>query len=552
MSDALEVRSHVSRDLLQSAALFKNERLVVWEYVANELEYVDPGSSPTVRVKLDSKAHKISISGNGRGMSWEGPTGLDHFFFMHGENPDRAAGRPGRGLFGTGKSAAFGIGDVLRITTVRDRRRSTVELRREDLEAANSGSPVPVRTVEKSVKTDVSNGTLIEIEGIHLRALDQAGVVRYIERQLARWPKDVSVVVNNHVCEFTEPPVERTVEVRPTGETAEVIGDCLLSLKVSLSPLDEDLRGVSIFSEGVWHETTLGASAGKETAEFIFGEIDVPLLGGDKSVPPPFDASRSMRLNPDNPIVRAIHAFIGPPIEELRKELVRAQREQRKTEDAKRLQREAEQIEEIINDDFSAFRRQLQKVKAAAATTGPDIGSNPRPAGSSGEDDFLFGGDEPAEPTSLDGSPGRTTYGDGHPNGGPPRRLNPTVAPDQAGPETGHHEGAAPKKARKSGGFHIEFDNQGRDSDRAKYQPEKRLIYINLDHPQVAAALQGRGPEDPVFRRLAYEVAFSEYAVALASELDSRGEYIDPSDPIVDIRETLNRVARSAAALYSA
>jgi hypothetical protein len=73
---------------------------------------------------------------------------------------------------------------------------------------------------------------------------------------------------------------------------------------------------------------------------------------------------------------------------------------------------------------------------------------------------------------------------------------------------------------------------------------------VNLEHPQIVAARQGRGVEDPVFRRLAYEVAFSEYAVALASELENRGEYLDPSDPIVDIRETLNRVARQAADLY--
>ena len=47
---------------------------------------------------------------------------------MHGENIDRKAGRPGRGRFGTGKSAAFGIGDVLRLTTVRNGKRSKVEL----------------------------------------------------------------------------------------------------------------------------------------------------------------------------------------------------------------------------------------------------------------------------------------------------------------------------------------------------------------------------------------------------------------------------------------
>ncbi len=38
----LRVRSHVGRDLLQSAALFKHEHSVVWEYVSNGLEYKDP------------------------------------------------------------------------------------------------------------------------------------------------------------------------------------------------------------------------------------------------------------------------------------------------------------------------------------------------------------------------------------------------------------------------------------------------------------------------------------------------------------------------------
>ena len=43
----------------------------------------------------------------------------------------------------------------------------------------------------------------------------------------------------------------------------------------------------------------------------------------------------------------------------------------------------------------------------------------------------------------------------------------------------------------------------------------------------------------------------TEYAVALASELANRGEFIDPSDSIVEIRETLNRIARAAAPIYA-
>ena len=130
--DQLKVTSHVGRDLLQSAALFKHEHSVVWEYVANGLEYIEPGVNPTVKVTVDTKNHKIRISDNGRGMTF---SDLHRFFQMHGENIDRKKGAAGRGLFGTGKSAAFGIGNVLRVTTVRNRLRSKVELTRSAIES---------------------------------------------------------------------------------------------------------------------------------------------------------------------------------------------------------------------------------------------------------------------------------------------------------------------------------------------------------------------------------------------------------------------------------
>lgn len=545
----LEVRSHVSRDLLQSAGMFKNERLVAWEYVSNGLEYVDPATSPVVKVRLDSKRNRITIADNGRGMDW---AGLQNFFVMHGENVDRKAGRPGRGRFGTGKSAAFGIGDVLRLTTVRNGKRSKVELTRAALEALGSGDPVPVRALEQEASTSQPNGTLVEIEDIHLRSLDQAGVIHYIERHLARWPKNVTVLVNNHQCEFAEPPIERVETFKPTVEEHASLGDVDLTIKVSKAPLDEDLRGISIFSKGVWHETTLLTSQGKEMSEFIFGEVDIPALDDDRSSPSAFDVSRSLRLNPDNEMVKAIYEFVGPKLETVRRQLVADQREQRASEEAQRFRREASQIESIINQDFDAFRKRLQKVKAAAAGSGLDISESENATGEvGGDDDFLYGGDEPASIVEETGEEGHDE-GDNGGGKGPPRRLNPIVAPDPAGEESGHYEKrSGDGKPRRRGGFTIEFDNQGAESSRATYQAEKRTIYVNLDHPQIAAARQGRSPEDPVFRRLAYEVAFSEYAIAVASELDNRGEYIDASDPIVDIRETINRVARAAASLYN-
>jgi Histidine kinase-, DNA gyrase B-, and HSP90-like ATPase len=545
----LHVRSHVSRDLLQTAALFKNERQVAWEYVSNGLQYVDPGTSPFVRVRLNSKKRLITIEDNGRGMSLDDLS--DSFFVMHGENTERRAGRPGRGRFGTGKSAAFGIGDTLRITTVKDGRRTQVELGRADLEGMDSGDPVPVKTLEREVKTPQPNGTLIEVEGVHLRSLDQQAVIHYIERHLARWPRDVTVLVNNHECEFTEPPVEKVETFHPSDDEREVMGDVELTIKVSKSPLDDDLRGVSIFSNGVWHETTLAGTDGKDMSEYLFGELDVPRLDEDASAPPPFDTSRSVKLNPENELVRAIYAFVGPKLEKLRKELVEAQREHRATEEAKRLRQEASKIEDIINKDFNGFRQRLQKVRAAAAGAGFDVGEDQHATGAGTADDFFYGGDEPAVTTADSGAPGKTESGETAPESDRPRRLNPIVEPADEGDSKGHGEAQQNGTQRPRGGFSLEFQELGVESPRATYQSEKRTIIINKEHPQIAAARQGRGVEDPVFLRLAYEVAFSEYAVALAQELDNRGEYMDTSDPIVAIWETLNRVAREAAGLYA-
>src|SRR3954470_13242054 len=129
-SAPLVVRTHIGRDLLQTAQLFKTVEAASWEYVANGLEYVDPGVEPMITVEVDRRSSRITISDNGRGMD---EAGLQQFFTMHGENLDRRVGKKGRGKFGTGKSAAFGIGQTLRVSTRKDGLRQVVELRLEDI-----------------------------------------------------------------------------------------------------------------------------------------------------------------------------------------------------------------------------------------------------------------------------------------------------------------------------------------------------------------------------------------------------------------------------------
>jgi len=536
------VKSHVGRDLLQNAALFKTDKLVIWEYVANGLQYVDPGTSPTVYVRLDSKGRTIRISDNGRGMTLEG---LQNFFVMHGENLDRKSGAPGRGRFGTGKSAAFGIGDLLRVTSVRGSRRSVVELTRSDLDRVSSGDPIPVRVLVSEGPCAEANGTIVEIEQIHLRSLDQPGCIRYIERHLAKWPKNCTVFVNSHECEYSEPPIREQRRFRPTGTARELLGDVELVVKIAKAPVDEDLRGVAIFSNGVWHESTLAGAEGKEMSNYIIGEIDVPRLDDDNSPISPFDLSRSMRLNPSNELVGTIYAFIGQSVEQVRRQMVDSERQRRQSEEARRLADQAADIARFLNEDFDSFRDKISKIRAKSAGL-VDRVDVPAPGDSM---DGLVDGDEvPSILTSPVGGIGAD--GDAGTDGDLPKHLKPELKAEESGKMTGRSAPQSQRPAGKRGGFRVEFKAMGTEEDRAIYRGEERVIYINLDHPQVSAAKGVGTIEDPTFRRLTYEVAFTEYAIAISSELGKRGEYSDWSDPIYEVRETVNRLARKGARLY--
>ncbi len=467
---------------------------------------------------------------------------LQHFFLMHGENRDRKQGTPGRGRFGTGKSAAFGIADVLRVRTVRNNIRTLVQLSRTSVAAITSGEAIPVQILERDARCSEPNGTLIEIEKVHLRSLDQTGIIRFIERHLSRWQKGARVYINNHECEFAEPAVAFSKPFMPGGELRSVLGDVELLVKVAKAPIDEDLRGISIYSRGVWLETTLAGSEGREMAQYIFGEIDVPSLDDDSQALPAYDVSRSMRLNPSQDTVRAVYAFINRSVEEIRRDLVEREKERKAGEDARRLAKEAEDIAKFINEDFLDFRSRVSRVRAR---TFGGVDDRDKDEAGTDSDGIASGSDMPA--TILDET-GGLGHGKGGKGGGAvTRNAAPILAPGNEGDEP--IGGRAEKSAGSSrtGGFRVEYRSLGEESHRALYAREERSIYINLDHPQLRALPADTAVGEDLRRRISYEIAFCEYAIALAQELASRDEYLDPTDPIVDIRETLNRIARRAS-----
>jgi len=545
MAKEIEVRSHVGRDLLQSAGVFKNERLAVWEYVSNSLQYVDVGVNPIVSVTINKSKKQIEINDNGRGMNL---SGMKNFFIMHGENIDRKSGRGGRGRFGTGKAAAFGIANKLTVSSVVDGRRNTVQLSRNDIDAAGNAE-IPVDHIVFNEPTDDDNGTCVTISDVKLRKLDPNAVISYIERHLRSWPGRPTVIVNSHECEFTEPPVAERRVCRPEGTVADQLGDVELVLKVSKGPMERDLQGVAISANGTLHQTTLAGAEGQPMANFIFGDIDVPALEDEDAPIPAFDMSRSMELNASNETVKALFAFVGREIDKLRRELVQREKSKREEEETKTLNREADLIAKMINEDFLDFSHRVARVKARTGR-GRDSGS--ATAAANDDDDILTTGDQ--IPAVVDASDGDYGHGDGTGTGGSgdePRKMNPALRSQPSGKVRGDSVGGAGQKKRPQGGFRVEFREMGEEFNRAVYSPDERAIFVNMDHPQIVAAKGLGNDHDPTFRRLAYEVAFSEYAIALANELAKRDEYIDPTDPIFDIREAMNRMARRTASLYS-
>ncbi|GMQ87272.1 MAG: hypothetical protein BMS9Abin08_0472 [Gammaproteobacteria bacterium] len=546
--ETLRVTSHVGRDLLASAASFKTEAATVWEYVVNSLQYVDEGVLPRVQVLVKPRNKLIEIRDNGRGMSAEG---LRQYFTMHGENIDRLRGRPGRGKFGTGKAAAFGIGKLLRIDTRKDGLRNVVELHRDDIDTS-TGEDIELSWTIHDEPTNYANGTTVTIEDTFLQKLSAEPIIEYIERHLQPFRAQMpEVAVNEHVCQYREPTVADSHVYKAPDGLKDILGNVELIVKVSVTPLPASEQGVAI-TAGMGNLVAIEAAGieRKELGNYIFGEIDVPALETFDSPMEAYDPTRSLQLNPHHPVSRVLLSFIGSKLEEVRREQLKKLNEARKTEDARRLASEAQNIADVLNKDFKNVMGRLQDIRSASARPG-DVASAFGDASNADEEEGVW-----IEGTTIPGdietptSKTDTKRKEGMPQQDP--QVGHTGNPNENGKQSVDPAGGAGgKRRRPRGGFKVEYRNLGDDADRSKYDRTNLTILINIDHKAVKNALRGVGVEDINFRRLSYEIAFTEYSIALGYELAELDPDIPADDLLYEVRTTLNRVSSSAAALYA-
>jgi len=531
MKAPLFVNSHVGRDLLQTSQVFKNERTVIWEYVANSLQYHEEGIPPEVFVSIDTKGRTIIVRDNGRGMDREG---LAHFFTMHGENQERKDGRIGRGQFGTGKSAAFGIADSLVVTSVRGGLRNSVSLTREAIQSVDDGAGIPLDEQEADAPTSEPNGTEIVISQVHLKRMDRESVIQYIERKLPPHQRDIGVYIGTHRCEFHEPEISEKHERIVSSDERKVLGDGRVTIKVAKSPLDPASRGIQIFSHGNWLASTEAGLEGREMAEYLFGEAEIPSLEEYDGPIKPIDNTRSGNLNAESEIVQSLYRFLSPKLDELRRELVDRKKKAAQSERNKQLAEEAKEIADLLSSDFADFR--LNLLQMHSGLTKQTLPSD----AVEGQETWVEGGLSLADFIEIY-TPGINNHDQSGENG--PNLPNP-VRPKEDGNTTGQQERDA--KRKHGGGVDVEYQSLGLAEHRARFLPEHGMIVINLDHPQLAKSLveSDVGLDGASFKKLSREVAFTEYAIALARMREEVGHYVDAQEPLFDIRETIDRLNR--------
>ena len=539
--DLIRVTSHVSRDLEQNAAYFNTFEKIVWEYISNSLDAAKENELSQIDATINRSA--IVVKDNGIGMSRQD---LSNFFQMHGKNIHRMRGKRVRGRFGTGKSAAFGLAKSLTIDTARGGLRNVVRLTRDDIKAASDGDPIPVHQLTSDEATSAADGTTIKIESFLSRKGPKVEkVIKYVERHLSRYKGRAQVKINGHLCKSEEPGYRHRLEREPPPHVHQHTGDILLVMKVANKPLNAERMGIDILSHGLWHATTTAGIEHKERAEYIFGEVEVPILeDGDWDIPP-FDNTRGQQLNEQNPVVATLLGWISEELQTLREELVREAQKQKQTEQARRLAREARRIAQVLNEDFAQQELQLERARKLQTAQQKQLDE----AAANAEIPTPGDGDTPTGLQEAGASQNGGGQGEGSNNSGDP------PAPSLIeGEELGSPKRTEPKsKRRRRPVFSLEYENITPDEPRSRYDGAEKTIYINLDHRQIESALKaskGKTTGKP-FREMCYEVAAVEYAIALEHVRVDNGEVEQVEDALYNFRKTIDRIMnRIAPMLY--
>lgn len=544
----LVLKSDVSNDLKQNADQIGSVAKALTEFVWNSVEYQPEGQAAEVAVVITrNKTGGIDeayIVDNGRGMSI---TDLQTFFTMHAENRDRLLGKVGRGRFGTGaKAAAMAVADEMMVDTVKDGERTIATLRREALRAGSSEIPIPSNTT----RTDKPNGTRVILRHFRLKRFKEEAARSYLQRALGRALVTHRVRWNNEPLVYNEPAHRTEWVLEPPEEYVPQIGNVQLHVRLSENWLSDPERGITITTNDVTHECNfLGDHGTSPHAGRIFGSVDVPLLEQeDEEGRPAYTADRTMMLNRENLRVDALLFWVNDAVGDIIKALETEEKAQQDRVRQEQLRKTARTIEEALNRRLARALENMErkinlKVSASPSPLGLDVQKSDLStavevsAGDEGDKEYIrddksdlrwreAGESEKGDLKVRESE--RNPEHDGSGRGEDDKEANAVRDPKgEKGAKFRDTAQGNRKKLQPKGSFRVVPKSMGPDAPRAYYAAAHMTIYVNTDHPQIAAT----GNESSVeFKILLAECAASEFALALtAMRIENGDPDVDPT-----------------------
>ncbi len=565
----LYARSDVGRDILQNSTYFSSVPKALNEYVWNSIDYCKMNKSVEVKVAKHAGKIKIRKKGtrkyngivveeirNGGGMSRED---LVRFFTMHGETLARKEGRHVRGRFGTGKAAAFGIGNVLIIDTVKNGKRNVVRLGKDQLTPGLDR--VPIEPLLTEAQVDLPDGTTVIIDKLIVKRVKVESVKKFLTRSLGMQLRTHDVIVEGEKLEYSQPEYDKEWSFNCPLALKEELGEVALKLRLSKRELEQEEGGVAILSSGYPMEFYDSTKMGSWSSR-LFGEVDVPLLDSDDEIPT-FDNTRS-KLNRDNQRVTHLLRWIDEKVAEAVTDLEAEARAKITKAETQKLEVIANELADLLNDDFSDIITELESKPLIGGTGQLESGIEERKEGII----TLIKDNMGETRVTLDGD-GNVIVLDAPDGDGPGKKTprvphephNPHEPPEPKTPEELHRGNlsevgdsaretdTAGEKRKHRGGFKIDYVHEGPDAFRARWVREEMTIKLNMDYPELSIF---NDIEDARFKALSGELAIAEYAIA-AVNLEVENGYVDvsntASDALIEYRRIITRLGKKIAPL---
>jgi len=266
---------------------------VISEIVANAWD----ADAPEVEIEIPDEEitddYKITIKDTGTGMTFDEINSAYLKIGRHRRDVERtdesSGGRKILGRKGIGKLSVFGVGETVRVQSVKDHHKVIFEMNIDDIRGATDGKYHPELLVDE--ETDEASGVIVEISGLkRTNKISIAPIRKGLAQRFSILDENFVVKLNGESITAEARNLKEAVEQVWNVEGEEVLEGCRVNGWIGTlpTPIKGDMkRGVVIMARGklIQTPTLFEVSGGKELAyNYLIGELHADFLDDRKDL----------------------------------------------------------------------------------------------------------------------------------------------------------------------------------------------------------------------------------------------------------------------------